>query len=329
MMSVDLNYLTPRGLLVNKSFVCQGPSFSNLVLAIDKMIDVPYSKETMAQKSNFSSDAFDALLDVLEDCLGYMAEVLLLVLPALGVRGDWLTSSRSQINANAGKLKTAYRDVGAVCDAILVLSAAAPQDYNKLFDDLARLYKDESDNEALRDSVKRQIDARLTGIRNVSTKATATRAVLANSTDAVQLAQEQLKQVSAQLNTEAIYRRLLEAFMPDMVKIAMNNFAINMMRGWIGQIQLTEGTAASLTELQKAVGAVAEIDMDLIDLRKYVEENTSPGPGPILDLQKGNILEKWEDLDKEVRKFKANFIDTVGEGKAIKGSGLFAGWDVD
>ncbi|KAG8426307.1 hypothetical protein J3459_008221 [Metarhizium acridum] len=288
-MGVDLDYLTPRGLLVNKSFVCQGPSFSSLILAINKMLDVPHSKETMAQEFNFSSDAFDVLLDVLEDCLKYMTE----------------------IHFNAGKLKTAYRDVGDVCDRILVLSASAPRDYDKLFDDLARLYKDESDNEALRKSVKEQIDARLAGIHNVSTKATATRAVLANSTDAVKLAQDQLKQVSAQLNTEAIYRRLLEAFMPDMVKIAMNNFAINMMRAWIGQIQLTDGTAASLNELQRAVGAVAEIDMDLVSLRKYVEENTTPGPGPILDLQKGNILEKWEDLDKEVRKFKSNFIDTV------------------
>ncbi|EFY92564.1 hypothetical protein MAC_01530 [Metarhizium acridum CQMa 102] len=268
-MGVDLDYLTPRGLLVNKNFVCQGPSFSSLILAINKMLDVPHSKETMAQEFNFSSDAFDV----------YMTE----------------------IHFNAGKLKTAYRDVGDVCDRILVLSASAPRDYDKLFDDLARLYKDESDNEALRKSVKEQIDARLAGIHNVSTKATATRAVLANSTDAVKLAQDQLKQVSAQLNTEAIYRRLLEAFMPDMVKIAMNNFAINMMRAWIGQIQLTDGTAASLNELQRAVGAVAEIDMDLVSLRKYVEENTTPGPGPILDLQKGNILEKWEDLDKEAR----------------------------
>ncbi|KID73998.1 uncharacterized protein G6M90_00g032600 [Metarhizium brunneum] len=288
-MGVDLDYLTPRGLLVNKNFVCQGPSFSSLFLAINKMLDVPHSKETMAKEFNFSNDAFDVLLDVLEDCLKYMAE----------------------IHSNAEKLKIAYRDVGDVCDRILVLSASAPEDYNKLFDDLARLYKDESDNEALRKSVKEQIDARLAGINNVSTKATATRAILANSTDAVTLAQDQLKHVGAQLNTEAIYRRLLEAFMPDMVKIAMNNFAINMMRAWIGQIQLTDGTAASLVELQKAVGAVAEIDMDLISLRKYVEENTSPGPSPILDLQKGNILEKWEDLDKEVRKFKSNFIDTV------------------
>ncbi|KID60979.1 hypothetical protein MAN_09263, partial [Metarhizium hybridum] len=274
-MGVDLDYLTPRGLLVNKNFVCQGPSFSSLFLAINKMLDVPHNKETMAKEFNYSNDVFDV------------------------------------IHSNAGKLKAAYRDVGDVCDRILVLSASAPEDYNKLFDDLARLYKDESDNEALRKSVKEQIDARLAGINNVSTKATATRAVLATSTDAVTLAQDQLKQVGAQLNTEAIYRRLLEAFMPDMVKIAMNNFAINMMRAWIGQIQLTDGTAASLVELQKAVGAVAEIDMDLISLRKYVEENTTPGPSPILDLQKGNILEKWEDLDKEVRKFKSNFIDTV------------------
>lgn len=100
----------------------------------------------------------------------------------------------------------------------------------KLFDDLARLYKDESDNEELRQSVKRQIDARLNGINDVSSKATATRTVMARSTDAVQLAQEQLKVLSAQLNTDAIYKRLIDAFIPDMVKIAMNNLAINMMR---------------------------------------------------------------------------------------------------
>lgn len=60
-MSADLNYLTPRGLLVNKQFVCQGASFSSLILAIDKMIEVPHNKETMAQKFNFSPDAFDAV----------------------------------------------------------------------------------------------------------------------------------------------------------------------------------------------------------------------------------------------------------------------------
>lgn len=60
-MGVDLDYLTPRGLLVNKNFVCQGPSFSSLFLAINKMLDVPHSKETMAKEFNFSNDAFDVV----------------------------------------------------------------------------------------------------------------------------------------------------------------------------------------------------------------------------------------------------------------------------
>lgn len=61
-MGVDLDYLTPRGLLVNKNFVCQGPSFSSLFLAINKMLDVPHSKETMAEEFNFSNDAFDVVI---------------------------------------------------------------------------------------------------------------------------------------------------------------------------------------------------------------------------------------------------------------------------
>lgn len=39
--------------------------------------------------------------------------------------------------------------------------------------------------------------------------------------------------------------------------------------------------------------------MDLVSLRKYVEENTEPGPNPILDLQKGKILEMWDGLETE------------------------------
>lgn len=81
-------------------------------------------------------------------------------------------------------------------------------------------------------------------------------------------------------------------------------------------------------------GAIAEIDMDLISLRKYIEENTEPGPNPILNLQKGTILEMWEELDREgeckrctlfffffykaraannsvAKKFKSNFVDTA------------------
>ncbi|KFZ23619.1 hypothetical protein V502_01902 [Pseudogymnoascus sp. VKM F-4520 (FW-2644)] len=224
---------------------------------------------------------------------------------------EFLTPRGLLIHIEAGKLKIGYYDVGAVCDGILVLAAAAPKDYDEIFADLARLYKDESDNEDLRRAVKAKIDARLTSIRNVSSSATATRKVLADATDEVYLAQGQLKEIGAQLNSDQIYKRLLDRFIPDFVQIALNVQAVNFTRGWISQLQLTDETRFALSELQKAVGAVAEIDMDLVSLRKYVEENTEPGPNPILDLQKGKILEMWDGLETEVKKFKANFIDTA------------------
>lgn len=45
------------------------------------------------------------------------------------------------------------------------------------------------------------------------------------------------------------------------------------------------------------LGAFAVIDMDLVGLRRYVEENTKPAPGAILNLRKWNILESWEILE--------------------------------
>ncbi|PHH90286.1 hypothetical protein CDD83_4087 [Cordyceps sp. RAO-2017] len=177
---------------------------------------------------------------------------------------------------------------------------------HEIFADLERLYKDESGNEELRRAVKAKIDARLAAIRDLSSSATSTRKVLADSTDEVYKEQSLLQDFGSGLNSQEIYERLLKRFMPDFTQIALNVAA-----GWIAQLKLTSETGSALEDLQKAVGAVAEIDMDLVSLRKYIEENTEPGPNPILELQKGNILEAWSDLETEVKKFKASFIDTA------------------
>lgn len=55
-MSFDQEFLTPRGLLVNKSFVCEGPSFSRLIVAINNMMSVPYTKEQVLERFGFSND---------------------------------------------------------------------------------------------------------------------------------------------------------------------------------------------------------------------------------------------------------------------------------
>ncbi|KAG6037556.1 hypothetical protein E4U41_004927 [Claviceps citrina] len=298
-MTFDKNMLTPRGLLVNSHFVCQGTSFSSLIVAINNMMSVPHTKEQLVEFFRFSdaganeasgtdADAGEQLLDILQDMLILMDKVY------------YQSMSRP----------SGYHDVGDVCDRILVLSAAAPNDYNEIFDGLERLYRDEADNTELRNAIKAKIDARLADIRAASSSSTATRKVLADSTDAVELAQGQLQQISQQLNGDEIYAQILQKFIPDWVQISLNVAAVNFMRGWIAQLRLTDETASSLQELQKAVGGISEIDMDLVSLRKYIEENTEPGPNPILDLQKGNILEMWDELDKEVRVFKAKFVDT-------------------
>lgn len=224
-----------------------------------------------------------------------------------------------KIYVEAGKLKVGYHDVGTLCDKISVLAAAAPKDYDEIFDGLARLYKDEAHNVELRNAIKAKIDARLADIRAASSSGTANRNALADFTDAIDLAQGQLQYFSQHLNWAEVYSRIVQKFLSSWIgegqnvwsEIALNITAFSLIRAWISQLELTGGTASSLRELQEAVGGIAEIDGDLISLRKYIEENTEPGPNPILNLQKGNIVEMWEELDREVKKFKSNFIDTA------------------
>lgn len=101
---------------------------------------------------------------------------------------------------------------------------------DEIFDDLARLYKDEAHNVELRNAVKTKIDARLTEVRVASSSATASRKVLADSTDAIDLALSQLQPLNQQLNRDDIYFRVLEE--PDLswYLIMLNIVVIDYLR---------------------------------------------------------------------------------------------------
>ncbi|QPH19790.1 hypothetical protein C2857_005084 [Epichloe festucae Fl1] len=312
-MSFDKNMLTPRGLLVNRKFVCQGTSFSNLIININKMMSIPHTKQQIVDVFHIPDFGAVELIDILDDMIRFM---------------DKRQESSRQANVSSINMsntipifntQVGYHDVGTLCDKISVLAAAAPKDYDEIFDGLARLYKDEAHNVELRNAIKAKIDARLADIRAASSSGTANRNALADFTDAIDLAQGQLQYFSQHLNWAEVYSRIVQKFLSSWIgegqnvwsEIALNITAFSLIRAWISQLELTGGTASSLRELQEAVGGIAEIDGDLISLRKYIEENTEPGPNPILNLQKGNIVEMWEELDREVKKFKSNFIDTA------------------
>ncbi|KAG5982020.1 hypothetical protein E4U55_002410 [Claviceps digitariae] len=263
--------LTTRGLSVDKKFVLQGKSFTNLLVAIKNIQAVPDTKEKL---TNY---------------FGISAEIML----------EGLVLGQAFISA------------GEICDRIIVLAASAPQDYDEIFDGLKRLYKDEADNTQLRNAIRTKINARLDEIREASSSAESTRIVMAAATDAIDLAQRKLRELSNKMKWQQLREQIQTLFWPDFARMSANIMAMNLMNAWLSQIDLTSDTNSAMEDLQRAVGAFAEIDMDLVFLRDYVEEDTSPGIGPILDLQKGNILEMWEELEKEAKEFKSTYVDVA------------------
>lgn len=45
MSTTDEDFLTPRGLLVQGSFVCDGPSFKEFQTAVDASLNLPYTQD--------------------------------------------------------------------------------------------------------------------------------------------------------------------------------------------------------------------------------------------------------------------------------------------
>lgn len=136
---------------------------------------------------------------------------------------------------------------------------------DEIFDGLARLYKDEAHNIELRNAIKAKIDARLADIHAASASATATRKVLADSTDAVDLAQGQLQHLSQQLNGDEIYSQILQKFIPNWVEISLNVAAVNFLR-----VRDHQALVHSL-----AVLGVPELWLINVQLRRHGFHNSS------------------------------------------------------
>ncbi|KAL6881744.1 hypothetical protein HDV57DRAFT_517623 [Trichoderma longibrachiatum] len=268
-MAFDDSFLSPRGLLVNNhsNFVCHGPNFSKLQEATQATETLPYSDQTFIQTIGFSDYGFQEL---------YVDIVTPLI-------NDFWTYG--------------YRHVGEVCQTIVELSSTAEADYNKIFDALARLYGNESDNDALRSQVQQTIRERLERLSSLSESADETANLLKGAIENVTGMQMLVKRIKdAQLGSQDTVERLRKCHEGE--RDGDENFqddldALERLKN------MEDDTQGSLQNLQQAVGATVEIVNDLTALSDYVAEHTEPGPGPLLNLEKATLLEMWSNLGVE------------------------------
>ncbi|KAI2732412.1 hypothetical protein CBS147332_1551 [Penicillium roqueforti] len=289
-MSFDESFLSPRDLLTNsKTFCCDGPSFFKLQQATQATQNLPYNDSGLDYRVPFTEQGrrelyVDLLIPVME---------------------HFYTITSQSMNLEGG-----YRSVGDICDYILKLSATAKEDYDEIFNDLGRLYDDESDNESLRAEVQAKIKDRLDKVNGLSKQCTSTTDNLVAAIGNVTEGQKLVKQVGEELGRQDTIDRLRKCHEGDIngqEGFESDCRALDILNGIIANQNMQNDSSASLANLQLAVGAAYNIFNDLTALTEYITENTEPGPGPLLNLKENELLEMWSDLAVEVQKFKESY----------------------
>ncbi|KAF9253029.1 hypothetical protein DTO013E5_584 [Penicillium roqueforti] len=289
-MSFDESFLSPRDLLTNsKTFCCDGPSFFKLQQATQATQNLPYNDSGLDYRVPFTEQGRQELyVDLL-----------------IPVMEHFYTITSQSMNLEGG-----YRSVGDICDYILKLSATAKEDYDEIFNDLGRLYDDESDNESLRAEVQAKIKDRLDKVNGLSKQCTSTTDNLVAAIGNVTEGQKLVKQVGEELGRQDTIDRLRKCHEGDIngqEGFESDCRALDILNGIIANQNMQNDSSASLANLQLAVGAAYNIFNDLTALTEYITENTEPGPGPLLNLKENELLEMWSDLAVEVQKFKESY----------------------
>ncbi|KAG6318435.1 hypothetical protein E4U44_007892 [Claviceps purpurea] len=276
--------LTPKGLTIDKQFVCSASAFRSSIAANRNIISAPHTKQEITEYFKFSEAGANELRVIVYNMI----------------------SSMDKIHATAQELENTYNEFGKVCDKILDLAAAAPRDYQEIFDGLDKLYKCRTylDMRTTRDTLMAKLDAREAYIRETSASVKATKGAIAERIDKIDLAQKQLQKICGNLCADEIRSRLLQKFCPDMAQMALNITAVESLRTWVAELDFTKDIRASVIELQKIVGGFNDIMWDHSCVRDYVEI-IEIGSVPTSHLQEAIIFKTWKDLHEQVSTFKA------------------------
>ncbi|KAG6162286.1 hypothetical protein E4U23_005734 [Claviceps purpurea] len=276
--------LTPKGLTIDKQFVCSASAFRSSIAANRNIISAPHTKQEITEYFKFSEAGANELRVIVYNMI----------------------SSMDKIHATAQELENTYNEFGKVCDKILDLAAAAPRDYQEIFDGLDKLYKCRTylDMRTTRDTLMAKLDAREAYIRETSASVKATKGAIAERIDKIDLAQKQLQKICGNLCADEIRSRLLQKFCPDMAQMALNITAVESLRTWVAELDFTKDIRASVMELQKIVGGFNDIMWDHSCVRDYVEI-IEIGSVPTSHLQEAIIFKTWKDLHEQVSTFKA------------------------
>ncbi|KAI0521853.1 hypothetical protein F5B22DRAFT_643438 [Xylaria bambusicola] len=280
-------FLSPRDLLINNKFCCDGPNFTELTNALWAAQDLPASEMMINYKTGLSENGIQALYSIV-----------------------WPIVERFQeIQQSSANLRIGCQKVKDVCDRALYIASTAQPDYDAIFDDLEKLFMD-PDNDSLRQQVDKTIGDRLTAIDALKAiSGDATNLLRSSTTEIIEI-QSKLTDLGNALGGSDIHDKLASRD-PTEEDVQNDLAAVSILRTSFKDIikgqNMQDQSGPSLNNLEILLGAVSAITGDLDGLRDSIKSSTQPGPGLLLNVEKAKVLELWATLQSEVQKFKDQY----------------------
>ncbi|KAI9044979.1 uncharacterized protein KD926_010302 [Aspergillus affinis] len=274
MSTNDEDFLTPRGLLVQGSFVCDGPSFKEFQAAVDASLNLPYDQQGFMRWCGISLMGWSILVTQLNP----IVDTCYTAVQAIQLLGY------------------AYREVGTVCDRILDTSSTAEHDYDAMFQGLNDL-TDDPDNGDLRQKVQKLTADRLDGVTALESKTDATFGQLNEGTDGVKNCEDQLKTILKNLNGSELEDELRERDPADDLEDDLT--ALGVIREKVAAMNMEDQSGEAIHNMQLVLGSVRVIITDLTAIEDSIEKANAPANEIILGHEKAKIIRKWNDLAVE------------------------------
>ncbi|KAM0737835.1 hypothetical protein ACQRIT_007839 [Beauveria bassiana] len=262
-MPRDADFLSPRELLVN-----------------DGNQNLPDSDVSLMQQAGFEEKAYGLVL------ASYLQPIQI---------------QFQTVRQVANNLNGQYNYTDTVCSTALKLCSAAPDDYDKIFQDMEALRQD-PDNDSLRDKVQKEIKDRKYEIDILKDRASAWSSNLrAYSLDAEDC-ETKVHQLAAPFQGTAL-ADMLKDEITDPEDLQMDLDALDWTKALLEGFAMIDDLQDSLQEVQKMAGASGLVADDIAVLLKYVEDHLDPEDNPLDGLVEATLLRKWKILEQDVNDF--------------------------
>ncbi|KAB8227155.1 uncharacterized protein BDW43DRAFT_304847 [Aspergillus alliaceus] len=265
-MPRDADFLSLHELLVNDGFVCKLASFRKLGDLYIRNQNLPDSDDSLMQQAGFKEKAYGMLPSYLQPI---------------------------PIQFQTGQ----YNYTNTVCSTALKLCSAAPDNYNKIFQDMEVLRQD-PDNNSLQDKVQNEINNRKYKINILKDQADAWSSNLrAYSLDAEDC-ETKVHQLAAPFQGTTL-ADILKDEISDPEDLQMDLNTLDWTKNLLEGFAMIDDLQDSLQEVQKMAGGAGLIADDIAVLLKYIKDHLDPDNNPLDGLVEATLLRKWKNLEKD------------------------------